>query len=354
MGTLEAAARIATGLLDPHYMTEYARRLAVKVPPGQLTRAESQFVNPELLVPNLYYITGPKMPSPGSNPGASPPVYKVYLAYNYGAAGISEEWYSTLNPDVIRTQTIQLYLQYRMALAVSDFQFVYARISTPSSKRWVDFVTANDDGITKYGMLGGNIKAAPAVGAEDDGALLSRMKLVGGPSARQFLHGFDQTQTNEGTFTPNKAWKTSYAAYSTFLQGAAAGILWAFGPQNPTRLAITDIVAKPIRGFTITPKVADPVIAVGNKVYVGGVGRGIVGASGPKIVTDVAVGGATFDVGGASPVGTYGGVGGFYYQTGGNQAIVKYMQVERLTSHRVGRPFAEPRGRRSARLSLRL
>lgn len=298
------------------------------------------------------------MATPGA--GLPPAINKVYLTYNYGEVGIGEEFYSTLAPSVLRTKTIPNYLKYRMQMAVPQFTFVYARISNPSTPRWVDFVTANDKGVTKTGQLGqaSNIKSLPSSGSEDDGALLSRMKLQGGPSAKQFLHAFDQTMTDEGVFTPNSTWNRAYAAYMAFLQDASNGVQFKFGPAKPTRLAITAIAAKPIRGFTITCAVATTV-QTGDTIYVGGTGRSIIGVTGRKIVTSVAAGGLSFDVGGASPVGEYNGVGGFYYPVftaaaPGTLGTVDYMQIERLTAHKVGRPFAEPRGRKQALLSLRL
>src|SRR5579863_3819733 len=335
--TLTAAFLLATGQVGSHQMTEYARRLNAKLPPEQLS-----------------VLLGEDMAAPASA-ASTPTVYKVYLAYNYGQAGISEEWYSTLDVATLRATTIPGYLAVRMALAVSQFEFVYARISNPQSPRWVDFLTANDPGVTRFGTIGSNIKNAelPAAGAEDDGALLSRMKLVGGPSARQFLHAFDQTQTNEGQFTPNGTWTRAYKAYQNFLIKTGNGVMFAFQNKPTGKLNITGITAKMPRGFTVTPAVAFTG-QVGDRVYIGGVGRGLVGAKGKKIVTGFPTGGATFDVGGASPVGALTGTGAFYYNANPTQAFVQYMQVERLTSHRVGRPFAEPRGRKSALLSLRL
>jgi Lipase (class 3) len=356
MSTLAAAALIATSNVPQHFMGSYAQRLNAKLPPEELTVDTSGFAHPEFIQPALdELLGGPSVASPSVG---TPPPLRVQIFYNYGQAGISEEWFSNKAATDLRATIIPNYLQARMAMAVPQFQFAYARITNPLTPRWVDFLTPTDKGVTTMGLLGAsnNIKDLPPAGAEDDGALLSRMKLTNGPSARQFLHGFDQTMTNEGEFTPNSTWKKAYAAYTNFLKNADNGILFSFG--NPVglagRLAITGITPTFPRGYTITPKAADLVVAPGAVVYVGNVGRSVVGAKGRKIVTSVPAGGATFNVGGASPVGEYSGAGGYYYIVTPNTAIVNYMSIERLTSHRVGKPYAEPVGRKRALLSLRL
>jgi hypothetical protein len=185
--------------------------------------------------------------------------------------------------------------------------------------------------------------------------VLFRMKLTGGPSARIFLHGFDNAQDNQGTFTPNGNWTEKIIAFLAFLQGGGNNIFyqWTLPPGLNSRILITQIAPGNPRGALITMQRAQA-FTLGQYVTIGGVPSAMQGINGRKIVisqTDAT--NMTFNCGGAVPVGTYAGTGGYLYLVQPQFAPVQYAIGERLTSHRVGRPFAEPVGRKHPRLPLR-
>ena len=73
-----------------------------------------------------------------------------------------------------------------------------------------------------------------------------------------------------------------------------------------------------------------------------------------KVITSVNAGNTSFTVGGASPVGTFVPGSGGYYVVALAFLAADYFGTERITSHKVGRPFGESAGRKKALLSLRL
>lgn len=355
ISTLAAATALVVGNITPHTAAEYARRLQITIPPDAYPPPASGYADPDGLLPMLSFVL--KNLSPGG-PDMATSYYKVQLFYQYGDKGISEEWYSPLTPTVLRETTIPAYLSKRMSLAVSEFQFLYARISqgaTPS--RQVDFLTQNDPGVTVFGKLktSTSIKSTTSVlGSADDDALLFRMKLTGGPSARMFLHAYDGTQDSQGTFTPNANWLVAFPAFLNFLSTAGNSIFFEYGvPVPPSgHLPISAIAALSPRGAKITP-VTPISVPLGTVVYIGGIASAMKGVSGRKIVTvpfDPSL--ATFAIGGAAPIGSYTS-GGYFYVVVPAFGQVNYGQIERITSHKTGRPFGVYRGRKSNYLPLR-
>jgi hypothetical protein len=350
--TVTAAALLARGEIEPHLITEYARRLHIKLTPAELSPPESGFVHPEILQPILSFLLG-ETPMGISVPRSTPDQpLKVYVAYTYGTQGISEEFFCTSNPTQIQQTVLRNYLYPRMRMAVDKFKFNYARISNPAKPRQVDFITPDTPGIPRQGAIptGG---AGGALGAPDTSALLLRMKLASGPSARIFLHGYDGTQDNQGTFTPNSTFDAGLLNFIAELQAAADGIFYQYAATPPVFSSmITSVTPKFPRGATIVPQT--PVtFPAGTTLNFANIGSQMQGLAGRKIVTNVAPGGNAFDIGGASPVGSYLAPNAYFYTVSPLYAKVSYAYVERITEHKVGRPFGDYPGRKKNRIPLR-
>lgn len=359
MDLVDAAIAVGFGNVGPHAALEYARRLAITIPPEDLTPVLTDYDYPEFLHIYLSQLEGHLMASPGLV-AATTTVYKVTIFYTYGESGPTEDWWTTQAPAVIKSTLLPAYLTARFGFAMDLFQFNYARISNALNPRQVDFALPGDAGIPSQGVIksgpAGNIKGGGTQGASDSDALLFRLKLNNGPSARMFLHGYDGTQDNQGTFTPNATFNAAFAAFKTFLTGNTQ-VTFNFG--TPVGLAgrkpITSIAPLLPRGATITPAAADTSLQPGSVVYIGGVPRAMVGIKGRKIVTSVGLAPITaFEVGGAAPVGSYAGAGGYYYIVQPNYQPMAYGGIERITEHKVGVPFGHPVGKKRALLSLRL
>lgn len=358
LSTLQAAFALANLDVVPHVILEYARRLRLGLTEADLSPPVSGFVEPQILDLQLNFSTESfDMATQNAAPAVAAQ-FKVTLFYQYGIAGISESFWTTTPPAIIRSTLVPAYLGFRMAIAVDLFQFLYARISNVATPRVVDFLTNQDPGVTRYGKIstGLFVKSLPSNrGAADTSAVLWRLKLKGGPSARMFLHGFDNSQDNQGTFTANPTWTAGLLALLGFLQNSANSVNFQFLPPVglASRVPITAIAPANPRGATLTMAVATT-LNPAQVITVGGVPSAMQGINGRKIVVsqnDPTK--LTVTVGGSSPVGTYAGVGGYLYAVNFSYGTVDYASPERLTSHRVGRPFAEPVGKRHNRLPLR-
>lgn len=364
--TALAAWFLATGQMTAHQPFEYARRISLSVTPEQLTPEFNGYAAPQFLFPDLETLLGvsPVATATTLSPSVAT-LYLVHVEYEYGDRGISEDFWTTQLPTDIRAykgSVLSQYLTKRLAMAVDSMKFLYARISNVATPRIVDFVTNTDPG---FGLKGA-IKAVdlvpdspgPAggpIGAADDDALLLRLKIVGGPSGRIFLHAYDGNMDNQGTFEPNKTFNNAFNNFMTFITGNPLFQAQFFPqPGLTARKPIQTIVAQTPRGALITPTNADLVIASANKITIGGIGRQMQGIAGRKIVQTVAAGGASFVVGGAAPVGSYTAPGGYYYILTPSFGQISYGAIERITEHKVGTPFGEYRGRKPNRLPLRL
>ena len=372
MSTTAASWAIVTGQVGPHTPWSYAQRLLALAPPSALTPSDSGYVDPSDLETLLFNQQGANMAEIAIPPSrATNPPLLVRFFYNYSAqptvagsiqrptAGITEDVWSTAGVDYIRTTLVKNYLKYRLALAVASFNFVYARISNPSLKRIVDFVTPPQVGGQTSGYWKPPDFQFGYIGVADETALLYRFKIAGGPSGRIFLHAFDAALDNEGVFNPNSNWNTALDAFTLYLQNQQVGfidqLVFQFAdPTGPaTKYPITAVAPQYPRGAIITAATA-PAWAVGQTIAIGGTGLRMIGLSGRKVVTVAQTGaGLPFTVGGAAPVGTLTGNGAFCYPVNPQTGAISYAAIERLTEHRVGRPFGQARGRRKNTLALR-
>jgi hypothetical protein len=365
MSTIQAAYAIANLFVEPHSAGEYARRLRAQLLSIDLTPEINHYVAPQILDPNLDLMLGVKrMPSPVV-PAVTPTYRHVTICYNYGqnpapggvvhpSCGITEEFWTTMSASDVRATVVAGYLNSRFSFAVDLFSFAYARISDVATPRQVDFMTPSDVGGVRQGQIATGPSVGGARGSADTSALLLRMKLAIGPSARIFLHGFDGTQDNEGTFTPNGSFSTNIGNFIAFLK--TNGIVYSYAqPVGPGgRKYISAIAGISPRGAQLTLVGADVSLTPGTVINIGGIGRQMQGIAGRKAITKAAdPASLVFNVGGAQPVGSYTGTNGWYYVVNPQYQPVSYGSVEYLTSHRVGRPFAAARGRRPNRLPLR-
>jgi len=296
---------------------------------------------------------------------------RLTIYYNYGASnvpgigkptcGITESFYTPTFPiNTLESKVLIPYLKYRLALSVSWLQFVYCRYSQvnaygiPVNSRIVDFSTAQDVPNNRGGF------AAPQnSGMPDETALLCRIKLLNGPSARIFLHGLPAVLDDEGYFNPGAIsnWTTLFNQFAGQL--TAIGTYWYARVQTPNpvtaRQPFTGYAPLYPRGATLTPAAGTTQPTVGSFVTIGGTGSQVVGLKGRKVVTAVSATPLAFAIGGSTPIGTLAASGAYYYVDAMNflSASTSYVRAERLSSHKVGRPFAEPVGRRKNTLALR-
>lgn len=364
LNTLRAAYLFLIGDTGAHQLPEYSRRISVNLPtpptPEFLPYETPQIVGTVLrsFVPELKL-----MPFPSNlarvtfffNYGGNPTVNIAKPSVTRPSCGITEDVWTSLTGIASLQNLVTAYLTARMPLAVDLFSFQYARVSYPLNKRWVDFIGPLQQGGPTQGQLATGSAGGP-VGSGDEDAVLMRIKLTVGPSGRIFLHGYNARQENEGTFYPDSNWTANFPQFQAFFTTGANQIFFLYSPApgtNPTH-KISALTPQTPRGFLLTS--ADGAVpAVGDFISVTGVGRAVGGANGRKIVTTINNPAGSFTVGGASPIGVWSApVGGNWVLVNPLSSTYNYSTAERLTSHRVGKPFATSRGRKSARLSLRL
>lgn len=282
---------------------------------------------------------------------------KVTLFYNYGTHGMTESFWIQSGQGALKIdQIISGYMNVRMKLAVNTFKFLYARISSPTFNRLVDW--SSNNGITPNQGAIQDTSTAP--GTADSTALLWRGKIASGPSVRIFLHGAPSGVIDRENFIPagiagySKAW----LAFDAYLV-AGNGIYFKTAVPVPLsgRTQITAITPLTPRGALITGAAGSTAPPAGTVVYIGGTGINMVGAKGRKIVVNPA--GNLMTIGGGSPIGTYtapvaGSAGGAYYTVAAPSfGQIQYAGIERVTEHKVGSPFGQGRGRRSNTATLR-
>lgn len=364
INTLRAAYLFLTGDTAAHQLPAYSERIRTNLPP-LLEPDLDPYETPETVdtVLNFFLPKVQAMPFPTG-------YALVRFFYNYGntfgvnpakptvvrpSCGITEDVWTKLTGIGPITNMISAYLTARMPLAVDQFQFLYARISYPQNKRWVDFVTPLSQGGPTIGQLTTGAANGP-VGSGDEDCVLMRIKLAVGPSARIFLHGYNARQESEGTFTPDSNWNTYFPQFQAFFANGSWQIFFMYTPAPGTnpRHQIQTLIPQSPRGYLVT-SVDGAVPAQGDFLSVTGVPRAVAGANGRKICTMINNPVGSFTVGGAAPIGTYpAGSQAFWVNVNPLASTYNYSSAERLSSHHVGRPFAAARGRKSARLSLRL
>lgn len=339
------ALQFASGDLPTHYPSAYAQRLLAGLPASAFTNPDNGYQNAPLLVAfyNDFYGASFLIPTGGTQVAAK---NRVTLFYSYAGYGMTESWYTNLSGFNL-TQQISSYLLARMGLSVFAFEFVYARVTFANSNRLVSFYAPSTPGFTVHGSFG-------TAGVAPTTALLYRYECTDTSGGRIFIHGAPASEFQNQQYVPTAPYAAAVLNFTSQLQSGGFPIFFQNIQPNliSDRLKITSLAPLSPRGYTITPAVATAVTP-GDVITVGGLGASISGAAGRKVVTVVPTGGATFNVGGATPNGTYTGGNG-YYQV----AIFLYQQilsayVLRATEHRVGRVFGQSRGRRANLIPLR-
>jgi len=364
MNAARAAWLFLTGQTDAHQLPEYSRRLGINLP-TPITPEYEDYTEPSTVETVLrFFLPEAPMGYPTGN-------YMVRFFFNYGVSafspspekpyvarascGITEDVWTTLTGIDAWKGLVSRYLGVRMNIAVDQFSFLYARITNPQTKRWVDWVLPAQQSGPTQGQLGTSSPSGPR-GSNDTSAVLMKIKISGGPSGRIFLHAYDGRQGNEGTFTPNSNWSSKFPDYQNFFQDAANQIKFAYSPAvgtNPKH-RIATLVPQTPRGYLITS--SDGTIPnLGDFLSITGMPRAMQGAGGRKTVTGANDPAGSFLVGGAQPVGTFPvGSQAFWQLVNPLFGNYAYSAAEYLTSHRVGRPFAALLGRKKNRLTLRL
>lgn len=351
--TVAAANMLATGQIDAHLITEYARRLRITLTDAQLSPPVSGFENPVVL-DEIFGSFFKDLPMAISSPRLAPgSKTRVYISYTYGATGPSEEFFTSATATQLIQSVIRNYLYARFRMAVDLFRFNYARITNPANPRWVDFVTPDTPGIPAQGYIPTNGVNA-VQGSDDTSALLLRMKLATGPSARIFLHGYDGSMGNQGEFRPNGTFTPALLNFIQYLTTGADDIEYQYAaPPVTPYIPITSVTPIFPRGATIVPAVAQPTLVPGQTLNFVNIGSQMQGLAGRKIVSSVVAGGTSFNIGGASPVGSYLNPNAAFYLVNPQYSKISYGFIERITEHKVGRPFGAAVGRKKNRLPLR-
>jgi pimeloyl-ACP methyl ester carboxylesterase len=324
-----------------HYAQEYARRLRIGLTSDQITNG-SGYANGAGIERLFGYITG--IFSSLQLSGVQAMTQKVTLFYDYRRVGVTETFYT---PASSPQPVINAYLAKRMMLAVKDFSLSYVRVSNVPQNRHVSFFVPTDFSVVN-GQLG------PITSAQGPQALLFRITTNLFSQARIFLHGFGRTQITNDTYMPDPAFA---AAVDQFVQLliTTGNYLFASVPSHTfaDRKSIVAIADFPPRGAKITPALVADTPVVGDTITIGGTGARVIGANGRKRVTFVDPARAFFIVGGAQPV-----IGSFtppayFYNANPLFGTPISAAIERLTTHRVGRPFGLRPGRQRATVALR-
>jgi hypothetical protein len=341
-----------------HCVDVYASRLFTKIPnplPDDL-----DFENPDFIRDGTVETFRP------NNLGGDMPNSLVTMYYNLDASGaqkpecgVTEEFVCTQSPSNIRDTVIPNYLNVRMALACQNFHFQYARISAIPNTRIVDFVTRQN----VNGAIDGLYASSDAIGKDtwvtgQSNALLLRMKITNGPSAKIFLHGFPAAVIRAGKYLPNAAggYDVNAQKFIAFFKDNTNGVqhMYFGGNTLANRKLITSITRGPFRGYVATPNTAFPGgLPAGAFVYVGGGGAGMKGLTGRKRVLIQDTTGTTVSLGGATPIGDYVTNSAYIVALTQSFNFIDYGSIERPTSRKVGPPFAQPHGRAKTALSLR-
>jgi hypothetical protein len=361
---LEAINIFSTVGTSTHSIQTYATRLLQGVGTG--TIIDPIYVDSEsIVVPNFPQTTGVNFMA-SSPTVALTTATKVTLFYTYGVTGITETWYSNAGDYNTLAKTISTYMTVRMGLATQDFKFNYARMSYPAAARKVDFLLPSFASYTGplngvWSSLSTGIKSDGSASTPDESALLLRLKLPQQTSARIFLHGFPAQVVSEGNYYPTNLanWVPNVSVFinqlivnSSILHQVYVPVAFPSGVSNQVG-TYTGIFP---RGNIVSPSQPNASLAVGQIATFQQLGSQIVGWKGKKRVTQVATGGASFNIGGAS------WVGGITVPPGGNPTYslstpqylgVAYGAIERATEHHVGRPFGQYPGRKKSTLSLR-
>lgn len=328
-----------------HWAQEYARRLRIGLTANEISMG-SGFANGPAIDRLFSYITG--IPLFEALTGGSAMTMKVTLFYDYRKVGVTETFYTEAAIGTPINTVIGRYLSARMMLAVQDFKFSYARISNFPLTRRVTFRTRDDFAVVD-GQLG-NIKSA-----QGPQALLFRMVTNVLSQARIFLHGFPDAQISGDTYTPSAAFNSFVVAFGDNLVANGTDYEFASVPTHTfaDRISIANIADMAPRGAKITPSIAPTPAVVGDTITIGGTGARVIGANGRKRVTFVSPARDFFVVGGAQPViGTF-TPPAYYYAANPQFRTIISFAVERVTTHRVGRPFGLRAGRQKATVALR-
>lgn len=304
---------------------------------------------------------------------------KVEVFYSLLGDGFSEVFYSTVDQVTLINTVIPNYVQSRLQLATQGVQALYGRVSLVGSPRvinfWVPGYAFNQGtlGKIKGGATGSASSLVPqaykgtynGLDVQPQQALLVRMQNAAGFWSRLYLHGFPPEVITGGVYTPTPNFNLTFNSFVTFLKNGSNGWLNQSTTPNKlgSRVSIVSITANPTRGATVMYTLPNPTPpgwppAVGNSVTIGGAGALEVGMNGRKsvisIVANPPAGQGGFVVGGVSPVGAGPQSGAAYFYL--NQLVTNTLQnaiVERLTTHKVGKPVFEPVGRRRNTIPLR-
>lgn len=272
---------------------------------------------------------------------------KVSFFYEYKGKGITETWINTGSASSVRDTQIKKYLDLRLAFADDDMIATYVRLSDPSAPNRVDFVA-----LANLAGFKGKIEED---GCSPSDAILCRWLGTALEPGRTFLHCFPASFLKEDKVVPKGKWFNKFDAWKDYIISPGNG--WRLNSTSgnivANRKPITNVQFLNPRGYRIyTADVTG--LNPGNVVHVGRAGGDCVGIQGRKVVQSVdnVSEAKSFVVGGVKPVGTIAD-GAYWVKLTLSTPSVGRGEAERLTEHKVGKPFALPAGRQASTLSLR-
>jgi pimeloyl-ACP methyl ester carboxylesterase len=360
---------------NAHMSAEYVRRLGLQLPifdAGAGADFEVQNAAIETIIdPQNWRLQNVAI--------APPALCKVEVFYSFQGDGFSEIWYSNATPLNLQQVYIPNYVNQRLTLATAGVKALYARISLIGQPRQITFwvpgyaYTPNQLGKVKGGTSGSQGSLVPQAyngtwngfDVQPQQALLVRIQNTGNFWSRLFLHGFPAEIITGGFYTPTPNWNLTFNTFWNFLQGSNSGWLNVSTTPNQlgNRVSIISITANPSRGATViytVPAIPPPLWppVVGMAVTIGGAGALEYGMNGRKtvigIVGGLPAGQGGMIVGGTSPIGAGPQSGQAYFYTDALKAYpLQIAIIERLTTHKVGKPVFEPVGRRKNTIPLR-
>jgi pimeloyl-ACP methyl ester carboxylesterase len=358
-----------------HSSAEYVRRLGLQLPVFDSGEgADFEVVNAAITTtvdPSDWRSLSMPNPLVGTS--------KVEVFYSFQGDGFSEVWYSNQTPQNLVQTIIPQYVLTRLTLATQGVQALYARVSIVGKPRQVLFwapgfaYTPAMLGQIKGGTSGSAQSLVPKAymgtyngfDVQPQQALLVRLLNASNFWTRMFLHGFPAEVITGGMYTPTPNFALQFGLFIAYLKSAGSSWIAVYTTPNQlqNRVSIQSITANPGRGATVmytTPALPPPgwPPTVGSVVTIGGSGATEVGMNGRKVVTALVgnppAGQGGFVIGGASPIGAGPQVGqAYFYLDQLVTATLQDGQIERLTTHKVGKPVFEPVGRRRNTLALR-
>lgn len=261
-------------------------------------------------------------------------------------AGWSERlWYNGATDPATILSVFTTLANFRVGFLANDCTLLRCRVQT-AIKRNPRVITAN----AGAGLPGTWFdKQEPG-----EVRLLIKFSATSNGYNKIFFGGIPDDQVTAGKYAPTPTYAGLVKQYTDYIKGNSFWVCYSTLGSDPTRFDMTDLTPLPRRGYRF---LTSTTVAVGDSIRVHQARE--FGYNGNKTVTLFVPGGGggapnIVNVGGAAPTSDEPVPTGAYL-TKNNYTFepIVDVDIEGLTSHRTGRPFGPPAGRRSTTLPLR-